>query len=275
MRRNRFPRHPAVAVVGLLVLAGCSSGGDTKSLGPVPTAAPTTTEQTTTTTVPATTSTPARPATTAAPSTTVRPVIVNGIPQVTATPSGAAVGAKVRIEGTGFTDSMWRASRNLWLAPSEARLGCALYAQAEHTVTVSARGILSGDFIVPSRGDCRMGGDGDATVTPGTYRIVFTCTACFIGELRVTSSVAECADVAFAPNSDNLAARVVASNMGCAEAEALVRTVGAQVRSVGGPARVEADGFVCVRTSQSDGPGLPSSNYECTSGVKKVTFVRL
>ena len=63
--------------------------------------------------------------------------------------------------------------------------------------------------------------------------------------------------------------------MTCAEATALVRTVGAQVGAAGGPSRVEASGFVCLRTSQNEGRrGLPSSTFECSNGTKKVTFDR-
>jgi hypothetical protein len=102
---------------------------------------------------------------------------------------------------------------------------------------------------------------------------MFTCTACAIGELEVTTTAGPCADVGFAPSSENLASDIVASGLSCAEAEGLVRTAGAQLRSVGGPSQVEANGFLCVRTAQSD-RGLPSSDFTCTSGSKIVTFHR-
>ena len=278
MRRNGSSRASTMAVAGLLVVLGaCSSGGDPQSLGPVPTAPTTSAEPTTTSTVAASTTTTARGATTsrppatAAPATTVKPVVVDGVPQVAPTPSRAAVGARVRIEGTGFTDEMWQArGATLWLAE---KAGCILYAQAQHTVTVSAAGRLSGELTVPSSGNCRMSDVGERPVTSGTYRIVFACTACAIGELVVTTTAGPCANVEFAPNSDNLAVEIRATGVGCVEAEALVRKVGTQVRSVGGPSRVETDGWVCVRTSQSD-QGLPSSEFECVSGSKKVTFRR-
>ncbi len=260
--------HVALA---LLALGACSSGDDATSLGPVATApsttlAPTPVPPSTTTTVPV--------VTTATPSTTtIAPaVVVNGIPQVTATPARAAVGALVRIEGNGFTDEMWRAQgTNLWLAE---KTGCNLYALATHTVTISAAGRLTGQFTVPPIGNCRMSDIGERPVTSGSYRIVFTCTACFIGELEVTTTAGPCVSVGFTPNSDNLASDIVAMGIGCVEAEALVRKVGAQVGATGGPSRVEADGWVCVRVSQNDGRGLPSSDFECTSGSKKVTFHR-
>ncbi len=277
MRRNDHSPASTMAVAGLLVVLGaCSSGGDPRSLGPVPTAPTTTAEPTTTTTVPAPTTTTAggvttsRPPATPAPATTMKPVVVDGVPQVTASPSRAAVGARVRIEGTGFTDEMWQArSATLWLAEKG---GC-LYAAAQHTVTVSAAGRLNGELTVPSSGNCRMSDVGERAVTSGTYRIVFACTACAIGELVVTTTAGPCANVEFAPNSDNLAVEIRATGVGCVEAEALVRKVGTHVRSVGGPSRVEADGWVCNRTSQSD-QGLPSSEFECISGSKKVTFRR-
>ena len=84
-----------------------------------------------------------------------------------------------------------------------------------------------------------------------------------------------CADVAFAPNSDNLATDIIAIGISCLEAEALVRKVGAQVRSVGGPSRVEVDGYTCVRTGENTGMGLPASDFECTNGTKTVHFKRL
>jgi len=280
MRRIAFPSSASTCAVGglLLLLGGCSSGGDAKALGPVPTApSPSfTTVAETTTVVPTTSTTVARVTTTQAPAvptstTTVRPVLVDGVPQVPATPSQAAVGARVRIEGTGFTDEMWKARpAPLWLAGTS---GCNLFAQAEHTITVSASGRLAGDFVVPATGNCRMSDVGERPVTSGSYRIVFTCTACAIGELQVTTTAGACVDVGFAPNTDNVAGDIVATGLSCADAEALVRKVGMQARPVGGPSRVEVDGFVCLRTAESD-RGLPSSDFECTSGSKKVTFRR-
>ena len=258
-------RH--LAILGLLVLTGCSGDG-ARTLGPVPTTASTTTSiPVTTTSAPAATTTTA-----AGTATTARPRVVDGVPQVTATPARATVGQRVRIEGTGFTDSMWRAAdAPLWLAG--ARQGCDFFARANHTVTVSAAGRLAGELTVPEAGDCRMSGPGGLLVS-GSYRIVFACTACTIGELEVTGAVRNaCPDIGFAPNSDNVAGDIFATNMTCAEADTLVRKVGPQVGAIGGPNRVEADGFVCVRTSSSQ-VGLPSSDFECTSGSKKVTFTR-
>ena len=198
-------------------------------------------------------------------------MLVNGIPQVTATPARAPVGGRVRLEGTGFTDAMWRVTEPaFWLAGGT---GCSFYAQATHSITVSAAGPAHRRVHRPRLGGCRMSDIGERPVTSGTYRIMFTCTSCAVGELQVTTTAGPCVDVAFAPNSDSLASDIVATGMDCAEAEALVRRTRAQLGPVNGAARLEVDGFVCVRTAQSD-RGLPSADYECTSGPKKVTFHR-
>ena len=279
MRRNSLSGLLPAIVAGLLVLAGCSGDGDdARSLGSVPTAPDTTTTTTPAPTTTTSTTTAVRATTTTRPSTatTLRPVVVDGVPQVRATPAGAAVGARVRIEGTGFTDDMCKVGEApLWLSGSGPE-GCNFYAEAEHAVTVSAAGRLTGEFVVPYAGGCRMSESGEAVpVGAGVYRIVFPCTSCFIGEIEVTAGAVRCADVGFTADSDDVAGGIIAAGMTCAQAEALVRTVGAQVRSVGGPSRVEADGFVCVRTGQDDGGrGPPASAFECTSGSRKVAFTR-
>lgn len=276
MRRHGIRAIPALAVIGLAVLSGCSDSG-ARSLGPVPTA-PTTTSTTTvpvsSTVAPATSTsvTTTRPAAGASTvPTTAAPRLVNGIPQVTATPSTAAVGSRVRVEGTGFTDPMWRgAAPSLWLAEKS---GCNLFAEATHSITVSSAGRLTGDFTVPATGACRMSDEGERPIDGGSYRIVFACTACAIGELQVTVPRNTCRDVGFAANSDNMASDIVATNMACTDAEALVRKVGAQVRAVGGPDRLEVDGFACLRVSSTQTP-LPSSDFECVNVAKKVRFTR-
>lgn len=88
-----------------------------------------------------------------------------------------------------------------------------------------------------------------------------------------TQVATPCADVVFSPNSENMAGDVVAEGLPCSDAEAFIRSVGGPLGPVNGPARVEKEGFVCVRTSRGD-DGLPTSVYECTSGAKRITFVR-
>ena len=51
-----------------------------------------------------------------------------------------------------------------------------------------------------------------------------------------------------------------------------MRKVGPLVGAVGGPARIDVDGFTCMRTRQ-DPAGPPSSELECTRGSKEVTFL--
>jgi hypothetical protein len=259
----------ACSLLGALILGACA-GDDAQSLGPVPTAPSTTAVPTTTPAPVTTTSTSRAPATT---STTLKTVLVDGIPQATVTPSRAEVGTVVRIEGSGFTDASWQSGEEpLWLSGGSP--GCSLYAEAQHTITVSASGRLTGTFTVPAMGGCRMSDLPPRPVPGGTYAVVFSCTVCVIGRFEVVGPGA-CADVAFAPNSDNLATAVIATGVSCADAEALVRKVGAQVRSVGGPSRVEVDGYVCLRTGENTAPGLPASDFECTSGSRKITFRRL
>jgi hypothetical protein len=201
MRRNRGSRQirsargmtrgrwlATAAVVGLVGLGAC--GGDTEGAVPLRTVPPTSAAPSTTTTEPPTTETTrVRVTTTVAPrvTTTVRPrppAPVDGVPQVTATPARAGVGARVHVEGDGFTDEHWKAPvAPLWLTGSVG--GCSLYAQAEHNVQVSADGHLSGDFIVPGRGECRMSDVAEVPVTPGSYGIAYSCTACSVGTFTV------------------------------------------------------------------------------------------
>jgi len=280
MRRNTFHPIPALAAVGLLILVGCAGGGDPRSLGPVPTA-PSTTAAAATSTVPGPTTTMVGVSTTGArtttPTTKVEPVRADQPPQVVATPLRAAVGARVTIEGSGFTDENWRApNAPLWLAGGPS--GCYFFAEAEHAVTVSLSGRLSGSFVVPAVGNCRFSTGAEMPVQVGSYQIVYQCTACNIGTFAVTDSPAavslRCANVGFTPNSDDVAGSIVATGLSCLDAEDFVRAVGARVGATSGPDRLEQGAFVCIRTARRDGPGLPASDYECTSGARKVTFSR-
>ncbi|HVF14208.1 MAG TPA: hypothetical protein VM942_06380, partial [Acidimicrobiales bacterium] len=182
---------------------------------------------------------------------------------------------RVSITGDGFTDEHWQTPGvPLWLAggPSD----CDFYAPADHDVQVSADGHLSGSFAVPDHGDCRQSST-SLPIEAGTYRIVYQCTACIIGEFDVTASGvpanAECNDVAFSPNSDNLASSIRTYGPSCEEADAVVREVGGPFGPINGAARGEAGGFTCVRTGQEDA-GLPSATHECTRGGQRITFVR-
>ena len=175
-------------IVGLVALGGC--GGDREGAVPLRTVPPTRAAPTTTTTAqPTTETTRVRVSTTIPPRATTTepartPMLVDGVPQVTATPPRAGVGARVHLEGYGFTDQQWKAPGSLWLTASPG--ACALYAVAEHTVRVTPDGHLSGDFVVPARGECRMSDVAEAPVTAGTYRIAYSCTACFVGTFTVS-----------------------------------------------------------------------------------------
>jgi hypothetical protein len=191
-------------------------------------------------------------------------------------PGQGPVGARISITGDGFTGDHWRQPGvPLWLTGSHA--GCAFFAEATHTVQVSAGGHLAGDFVVPASGSCRFSEGGDVAVAPGHYEIAYQCTACMIGGFEVTSrggaSGTDCGNVAFSANSENMASDIVAYGLPCEEATALVREVGPGLGPINGLPRAEADGFVCVRTSQSD-RYLPTSTYECTRDSARVTFVR-
>lgn len=128
---------------------------------------------------------------------------------------------------------------------------------------------------------CSGGGGGTATAIPDTApttsdTVAASTTTAPTSTSTTTTTVrpaGPCTNVGFSPNSDNAAGGIVANGLTCAEAEALVRKVGLQVRSIGGPSRVEVDGFACERTAQSD-LHMPTSTFTCTSGTKSVTFVR-
>jgi hypothetical protein len=112
---------------------------------------------------------------------------------------------------------------------------------------------------------------GAAPTTASTARATATSTT--LGS--TTTTAPPCAKVSFSSNPDDVASDIKATGLGCADAEALVRKVGPQVSGVDGPSRVEADGFVCVRTSARSGDHGPGSSvFACTSGATKVTFVR-
>ena len=112
--------------------------------------------------------------------------------------------------------------------------------------------------------------DGDvATDPPAT--VVATTAPTTIG----IPTSGQCADQNFTPNSEDIAGDIVATGLSCAEAEAFVRQVGPLVGATGVPANIEVGGFACVRTNQNDGQrGIPSADYECTNGDRKVTFHR-
>ena len=276
----------AATMTAVLAFAGCAGGSD-RSLAPptvVETEAPagTTTvvpvKQTTrraATTLPSTTTTLRRTTTTAQDRAPVYDA--NGLPQVTASPPQGGVGDTVHVDGYGFTDAHWQdAGSTLWLSGPGGDPGCVVYAEADHTLRVSPDGRLHGDFVVPSHGGCRQGGVSEFPLSPGTYAIVFQCTPCTIGAFELTAgsppASAECTTVGFTPQTEDAASSVVATGLSCEEAEAFVRRLGPSV-SPSGPARIELDGFECVLTRYEREP-LPQGFYQCTSGSRRISFVR-
>lgn len=281
----------------MLAFGSCTGEGERSAPQPtVPTTDVETTTTTTTTTATVAPATDAETTTTTAvsvkrptpsPTTTTRapsaarkrdrtPVYdANGTPQVTASPRHGGVGTTVHIDGYGFTDAHWMGDHpTLWLAGGDS--GCHQYAEAEHTVQVTPDGRLHGDFVVPARGGCRHSGVSEFPIQPGTYAIVYQCTVCTIGTFEVRGSAppeaAECTTVGFTPQTEDAASSIVAYGLSCDDAEDFVRRVGPSV-SPNGPARIELDGWECLLTRHEEEP-LPQGFYECTSGSKRITFVR-
>lgn len=115
-----------------------------------------------------------------------KPVYAEGVPQVRVMPRAGKAGDRLRVDGYGFTGEQWAApNAPLWLV---AQSGCGLYAPTKHSLRVSPGGHLSGELTVPARGECRQSDRSDEPVLAGRYRIAFSCTACFIGSLEVTTS---------------------------------------------------------------------------------------
>lgn len=120
---------------------------------------------------------------------------------------------------------------------------------------------------------CGDDDDSDEAATSTTSSAVTTTTAA--PSTTSTSSIAataKCQSVPFTPNSEDLASDIEATGLSCDEAEAFVRIAGKRTSS-GGPAELDVEGFHCERTRTEEDP-LPRAYYECTSGTKKVTFVR-
>lgn len=275
---RRRLRVLGLVLAGLVVTGACAGGSGTKSF-PLEAGSTTTSTSTTSTTVaPATTSTTKAVQGTTVTTRTTTPPASRGEPRVVASPTGAAPETRVSIAGDGFTSEHWRApNAPLWLAGGPS--GCDFFAPADAQVTVTAGGHLSGSFVVPSHGACRQSSTGEGPVLAGKYRIVYQCTACTIGELTVTRSaqpnVDHCENVGFTPNTDDVVADIVAYGLSCDEALVVVRKVAKPLGPVNGAPRGEADGFVCLRTSEYEGRGLPSAAYECTRGAQRITFTRL
>jgi len=169
-----------------------------------------------------------------------------------------------------------------------------VHANADNYANVPARYVREPDATTKSTGDagdriaCGVVGDGGPVTNTTESAAAATTTT----SPRTTSSTAapsttrqaaattttraaqtlDCQPVPFTPNSEDLASDIKATGLTCAEAEAFVRIAGRQTSS-GGPAELDVEGYHCVRTRTVQEP-LPRAFYECTSGAKKVTFVR-
>ncbi|HVF14048.1 MAG TPA: hypothetical protein VM942_05570 [Acidimicrobiales bacterium] len=209
------------------------------------------------------------------------PVYVNELPQVTATPSRAPSGARVELDGCGFTGDPWQTDGGaLWLSAVGGQDTCSLMAEADNDVRVTADGYLTGGFTVPATGVCRFSADEEMSTAGLDFQIAYQCTACHIGTFTVIISGeseeepigARCNSVAFM-GGENVAGEVHADGIPCGEAEAFISAHASAWGPVNGPAHVEADGFTCDRTGQSD-VHLPRANYKCTRGAQTIWFVR-
>lgn len=126
-------------------------------------------------------------------------------------------------------------------------------------------------------GDEAGGGAGTTTtLVPATTTAPDVTTTSTTTRARATTTAAavtrECRTVGFTPNSEDAASSIKATGLPCTEAEAFVRIAGRRT-SAGGPARLDVEGYHCVRVRSVQEP-LPQAFYECTNGSKKVTFVR-
>ena len=123
-------------------------------------------------------------------------------------------------------------------------------------------------------------GEGEQTTSAGAQvttptTSVAPTTAATVAATTTTAAAARCADVSFSSNPDDKASEVKATGLSCAEAEALVRKVGPDVKGIGGPAQVTSDGFVCNRTNARAGDhGPPSATFDCVNGAMRVNFIR-
>jgi Cu-Zn family superoxide dismutase len=163
-----------------------------------------------------------------------------------------------------------------------------VHANADNYANIPSRYVREPDATTRSTGDAgdriacgTVGGGGpgttttttssaDATTTTG-QRVTTTARAGATTTARAAATL-DCQTVAFTPNSEDAASSIRATGLSCAEAEAFVRIAGGRTSS-GGPAQLDVEGYSCVRTRSVQDP-LPQAFYECTSGTKKVTFVR-
>lgn len=157
-----------------------------------------------------------------------------------------------------------------------------VHASPDNYANVPTRYVREPDATTKATGDagdriaCGVVGGGPVTTATTAVAVATTTTTRATGATtttaRASGATQNCQTIGFTPNSEDAASSVTATGLTCAEAEAFVRVAGRQTSS-GGPAQVEVQGYRCVRTRTVQDP-LPQAFYECTSGTKKVTFVR-
>jgi hypothetical protein len=241
-----------IAVTGLLVTAACDGGASS--------AAP--------------------PTTSAA---RAEPVYVDGVPQVVATPSRAPAGTRVQLDGYGFVGDPWQAGPEYLALTDLSQYGeCVVFARADHDLTVTTDGHLSGHFVVPAEGECRYA-PGRINFAGASHRYVieYGCPTCRIGTFTVIlpgesmeepTGTACVVTVSF--GVQNFADQVYADGLSCEEAESFLHDHAGSLRPVTGPAHLDAGGFSCDRTGQSDAALPPRANYRCTRGSESIWFNR-
>jgi ABC-type phosphate transport system substrate-binding protein len=84
-----------------------------------------------------------------------------------------------------------------------------------------------------------------------------------------------CPDVSFSSNPEDVATGIQGTGVSCADAQALVRSVGPQIASTDSPVQVASNGYTCARTSLRSGDHGPAlATFDCTNGPMKVDFTR-
>lgn len=111
-----------------------------------------------------------------------------------------------------------------------------------------------------------------ALVTTTAPRAVATTRPPTLQTTAAAPVALNCPEMVFNENGENAAYNVVATGLSCEEANGFIQKVHDTLTAVG-PAEADLEGFHCVRTGTEDF-GMPSSDYRCTAGAKKVTFAR-
>jgi hypothetical protein len=86
-----------------------------------------------------------------------------------------------------------------------------------------------------------------------------------------SAAPAECPQIGFTPDSDDVAGDIAATGLDCTEASDLVRRTREQHYALGSPRLFRLDPFTC-RAVFEDGPGLANTTYRCEDGPRRVTW---